>query len=87
VPLFTFGTLGRNAISGPGINNFNLALFKRTKITESKSVEFRAELFNAFNHVQFIFQNPNNKGFSGTFGQVSQTRGPRLMQLAVKFYF
>ena len=87
VPLFTFGTLGRNAINGPGINNWNLSLFKRIKLTESKRLELRTELFNAFNHAQFIFQNPNNKGFSGTFGQATQTRGPRLMQLGLKFYF
>ncbi|HUE57854.1 MAG TPA: hypothetical protein VMO76_18610 [Candidatus Udaeobacter sp.] len=87
VPLFSFGTLGRNAITGPGISNWSLSAFKKMKFGETKSLEFRTELFNAFNHAQFIFQSPNSKGFSGTFGQVTQTRGPRLMQLALKLYF
>jgi len=38
---------------GPGINNFDLALHKVTKITESKTLEFRFETFNTFNHAQF----------------------------------
>jgi hypothetical protein len=81
----TFGNLGRNSIRGPGINNWDLSFLKKTKIGESKSVEFRAEAFNAFNHAQFL--NPDTGGFSGTFGQISQTRGPRLLQVALKFYF
>jgi hypothetical protein len=84
VPLFTFGTLGRNAIRGPGINNCHLSLMKRTSITERTKIEFRAEFFNAFNHTQFL--NPSAKS-SGTFAQVTQTRDPRLGQLALKFIF
>jgi hypothetical protein len=86
--LASFGDLGRNTFRGPGINNWDISFLKRTKLTESKSLEFRAELFNAFNHAQFLFVNPNNNsGFSGTFGQVSQTRGPRLVQFALKLYY
>ena len=81
----SFGNLGRNTIRGPGINNWDISILKRTKIRESTSVEFRAEMFNAFNHAQFL--NPDNNGFSGTFGQVSQTRGPRLVQVALKLYY
>ena len=58
---------------------------KRVKFRESRSLEFRAEFFNAFNHVQFL--NPDAQGFSSTFGQISQTRGPRLIQFGLKFYF
>ena len=86
--LASFGDLGRNTFRGPGINNWDISFLKRTKFTESKSLEFRAELFNAFNHAQFLFVNPNNTGgFSGTFGQISQTRGPRLVQFGLKFYY
>jgi hypothetical protein len=84
VPIFTFGTLGRNAIRGPGINNWDLSLMKRTSITERTKIEFRAEFFNAFNHAQFL--NPSAKS-SGTFAQVTQSRDPRLGQLALKFIF
>jgi hypothetical protein len=77
--------LGRNTLRGPGINNWDLSFLKKTKLTESKSLEFRAEMFNAFNHAQFL--NPDANGFSGTFGQISQTRGPRLVQFGLKLYF
>lgn len=83
--LASFGNLGRNTLRGPGINNWDISFLKRTKLTESKSLEFRAEMFNAFNHAQFL--NPNNQGFSGTFGQISKTRGPRLVQFALKLYY
>jgi hypothetical protein len=64
--LASFGDLGRNTIRGPGINNWDISFMKKTKISETKSLEFRAEMFNAFNHAQFL--NPDNAGFSGTFG-------------------
>jgi len=85
IPLLTFGDLPRNSIRGPGLNNFDISLVKKTPIRESKSLEFRAEFFNAFNHTQFFAV--DNKGLSSTFGQVLSDRGPRLIQLALKFYF
>lgn len=86
VQQFTFGTLGRNTLRGPGINNWDISINKTTKILESKSIEFRAEFFNAFNHTQF--SNPDNQGFSGTFGQVTQTRvDARIIQFGLKFYY
>jgi len=83
--LASFGDLGRNTLRGPGINNWDISFLKKTKITESKVLEFRAEMFNAFNHAQFL--NPDASGFSSTFGQISQTRGPRLVQFALKLYY
>jgi hypothetical protein len=44
---------GRNTIPTPGINNFDISLAKIFKITEGKSVEFRADMVNAFNHPQY----------------------------------
>jgi len=58
---------------------------KRTTIHESMLLEFRAEFFNAFNHAQFL--NPDRNGFDATFGEVSQTRGPRLIQFALKLHY
>ena len=81
----SYGNLGRNTLIGPGINNWDISFLKRVKFRESRSLEFRAEFFNAFNHVQFL--NPDAQGFSSTFGQISQTRGPRLIQFGLKFYF
>jgi len=85
IPLFTYGDLPRNSIRGPGINNYDLSLAKKTPFGESKSIEFRAEFFNSFNHAQFY--KIDNAGGSSTFGQVLSDRGPRLIQLALKFYF
>lgn len=86
VPLFTFGTLPRNSLRGPGINNWDISIFKNTPIGESKSVQFRTEFFNAFNHTQFA--NPDNSGFSSLFGQVISTReAARIIQFGLKFYF
>jgi hypothetical protein len=85
VPLFSFGDAPRNFLRGPGINNYDLSLVKKTKVFESKAVEFRAEFFNAFNHAQFL--NPNTAGGSGTFGQITTDRNPRLIQFGLKFYF
>ena len=85
VPLLSFGDAPRNFLRGPGINNYDLSIVKKTKVFESKSVEFRAEFFNAFNHAQFL--NPNTAGGSGTFGQITTDRNPRLIQFGLKFYF
>jgi hypothetical protein len=86
-----FGQIGnamRRFFVGPGIDNFNLALLKETKITEREQLQFRAEAFNVFNHAQF--DNPsgdfNNAGVDG-FGYVTTARDPRIMQLALKFLF
>jgi len=77
--------LGRNSIRGPGINNWDISFLKLFKLTEALNLQFRAEMFNAFNHAQFL--NPDNSGFSSTFGQISQTRGPRLVQFGLKLNF
>ncbi len=86
--LGTVGNAMRRFFSGPGINNFDMALLKDTQITESMQVQFRAEAFNVFNHAQFM--NPsgvvNNTG-QGGFGFVTGARDPRIMQLALKFLF
>ena len=49
----TFGDAGRNILRNPRQTNFDMALFKHFAIKESMSVEFRAEAFNVFNHVEW----------------------------------
>ena len=85
VPLFSFGNSGRNILRGPGRNDFDLSVGRTFRIAESKSIEFRSEFFNAFNHAQFF--NPDHNGGSGNFGQITQARDPRIIQFAFKFYF
>jgi hypothetical protein len=99
-PLGQIGTARRRYFHGPGINNFDMALLKSTKLTESKEVQFRVEAFNLFNHAQFTnpngninsdsaFTGPNNvpQTSSGSFGFVTGTRAPRIMQVALKILF
>jgi hypothetical protein len=85
VPIFSFGNSGRNILRGPGRNNFDLSVGRTFKIAEAKTIEFRSEFFNAFNHAQFF--NPDHNGFDTNFGQITQARDPRILQFALKFYF
>jgi hypothetical protein len=81
-----YGNVMRRFFSGPGIYNFDMALLKDTKITESTQLQFRAEAFNVFNHTQFT--NPSgNFNNTGVFGFVTGARDPRIMQLALKLLF
>lgn len=68
-----------------GLNNFDMALRKTTRINERSSVEFRAEFFNIFNDAQF--NGPNGDFVSSAFGQVSSARDPRIGQVALKITF
>lgn len=48
-----FGNLGRNAITGPGFSNIDLALWKTTKLTERLTWLIRADVFDLLNHANF----------------------------------
>jgi hypothetical protein len=80
------GNSNRRFFHGPGLNNWDLALVKDTRITESKSLQLRAETFNSWNHAQF--ENPDgNIDHTNTFGLVKAARDPRIMQLGAKLTF
>jgi hypothetical protein len=86
--LGTPGTASRRFFAGPGMNNFDLALLKNLRLTESKSLQLRLEAFNAFNHAQFFGpQSVDANISSSTFGQVISAAPPRLVQLGAKFLF
>jgi len=81
-----FGNAPRTICCGPHISNTDFAVLKSFGISESKRVDFRAEIFNIFNHTQFF--NPDGNSSDGAqFGQITQARDPRLMQFALKFFF
>jgi Carboxypeptidase regulatory-like domain len=80
-----FGTCNQRFFHGPGLNNFDMALLKDLRITESKILQFRFEFFNVFNHTQF--NNPSGSVTSATFGIVTSARSARVGQLAMKFLF
>ena len=92
--LGSFGDAGRNIILGPGFQNWDVSLFKTFPIREEKRIEFRAEFFNAGNHANPEFTNPDtiteNTGTelgSSAYGFTAFTRPPRRIQFALKFYF
>jgi hypothetical protein len=82
------GNARRRNFYGPGISNFDMTLDKNLRLAEAKSLEFRLEAFNAFNHAQFYgpasvdgqIEDPN-------FGRIVSAAAPRLVQLAAKFTF
>jgi hypothetical protein len=87
-PLGTPGNAKRRFFYGPGLDDYDLALQKSVPLTESKSLQFRFEGFNVFNHAQFYGPSSVNGNInSATFGQVVSAAPPRLMQVAMKFVF
>lgn len=89
----TASNLTRNPFYGPRYSNFDMALAKRTSITERVKLETRFELFNIFNHPQF-FQPGNTRAVPGTFGVSTSTltrpdgtTSARQLQVAMKLTF
>ena len=87
-----FGNLGRNVVVGPSFNNTDVSLIKNTTIREDVRLQFRAEVFDVFNHANF--GRPGNTVGSPLFGRITSTRFPtgesgssRQIQFAVKFGF
>lgn len=92
--LFSLPSLGQNGdaprrfFDGPGIYNFDMAVQKSLRLSDSKSLDLRLEAFNVFNHAQFYGPAAVNGNISSAnFGEVVSAAPPRLMQLAAKFYF
>jgi hypothetical protein len=82
-----FGTAGKDAVVGPGLFNWNLALFKSIPFSgkENPHLELRAETFNTFNHTEF---NGVDTGFTdGNFGQVTSALDNREFQFGGKIVF
>jgi Carboxypeptidase regulatory-like domain/TonB dependent receptor-like, beta-barrel len=80
------GNAGRGILIGPGINNFDLEVVKDTHITETQRMQFSWEMFNAWNHPQFTNPSTNLESPS-TFGVISGTQAPRIMQFALQYIF
>ncbi len=66
--LGTFGTANRRFFHGPGFNNTDFGISKRTRIKENLAFDIRVEFFNIFNHAQF--KNPGGDISSSNFGIV-----------------
>jgi hypothetical protein len=86
--LGTQGNAPRRPFYGPGVNNWDMAVHKVTKLTEGKSLELRLETFNTFNHAQFDGNGSVDGNISdATFGKVLKAAPPRISQAAIKFIF
>jgi hypothetical protein len=80
------GNAGRNSIEQPGINNWDMGIFKNTNITERVKSQLRWEMFNVWNHTQF---GPANLSMtSANLGKITSVLiGPRRMQLGLRISF
>ena len=97
-----FGTMGRNPLTGPGRNNWDLALMKNLQLPwfrgEHATLQFRWETFNSFNHPQWqgvsvgcsgatLPGQPCNGAENIGNGEVSSAWSPRVMQFGLKVIF
>jgi hypothetical protein len=80
-----YGNSGDGILRGPGLASWDLSLFKNFPIKETMRFQFRWEMFNAFNHVNY--QNPSTNTGDARFGKISSALTARQMQLALKLVF
>jgi hypothetical protein len=81
----TFGNLGRNALTGPGTNNWDLSAQKLFRFNERTNLEFRAEIYNAPHHFSY-FGVATGLNAANT-GQVTSATDPRIFQLGLRLAF
>ena len=89
----SWGNAPKDIFRNPGIDNWDVTLFKNFPIRERASFQFRAEMYNALNHTQYNsvdstarFDAAGNQ-VNARFGQVIGTLEPRKMQLSLRFNF
>ena len=83
-----FGNARKDTLTGPGLFNWNLSLFKVFAITSKPTgprFEFRAATFNTFNHTEWNSVDTGSN--DANFGQVTSTYDPRVLQLGLKLLF
>jgi len=89
----TAGNAGPLVARGPGINNWDISLFKNFVVREKVRLQIRVESYNTFNHTQFdavytqVKFDPTGKQVNGQFGQVVTARDPRILQFAARISF
>jgi hypothetical protein len=90
----TIGNAAINSFRGPGINNWDLAAFKSIPLYERLRLQFRWELYNAFNHTQFStvdtaarFDAATGEQLNTRLAQYTGARTPRIMQFALRLSF
>ncbi len=93
-PFLCWGNESKYSFRGPGINNWDMSLFKNVPITERWKAQLRVEAYNLFNHTQFTtintsaqFNPTTGAQTNGTFGQYTAAANPRQLQLALRIWF
>lgn len=82
---FTFGSAGRDTITGPGFNSFDVGVMKNNRFGESGNIQFRAEFFNLFNRPNFNL--PNATADSPQFGRIFSAQRAREIQFGLKISY
>ena len=89
----TIGNAAKTLIRGPGINNWNASVLKNFPVHENIRLQFRWEMFNAFNHTQYSgldrsprFDAQGNQ-LNARFGEFTTARNARQMQFALRLFF
>jgi hypothetical protein len=77
------GYLGEGMFKSPRFFETDFSIMKKTRISETTNIEFRAELFNFFNNANFIAQTNVNLD-SQQFGRITDTYAPRFVQLTMR---
>jgi len=86
----TYGNAGRSIVTGPGIDNFDATFQKNFALRESMQLQFRADIFDFFNHPNF---NQPNRFFQAqgatpfTFGKITSAQDPRVTQFSLRLAF
>jgi len=83
--LYSFGDAPRNAVIGPGVQEFDISLMKEFPLGEMRRLEFRAEAYNLLNHPNFNV--PNRMASTPNFGTISSAQDSRQLQFALRFSF
>jgi len=84
-PIYTLGNASRNPVRGPAYQDVDLAFMRRVPTGGGRYLELRAEIFNLLNTAQF--NAPGSVVGTPTFGVISSALDPRVVQLAMKFWF
>jgi hypothetical protein len=90
---FDYGNSPRNVLQLPGIDNWNLSLFKNVSLGGRRRLQLRWEMYNVLNHTQFRDCNRDaefdaaGSQVNVDFGEVTRARNPRVMQGSIRFNF
>jgi len=89
-----FGNMGRNRLRGPGVNKWDLSMFKNFRWGEGRNMQFRTEFYNAFNHPSFTTVGASltttNAGVNpaaNNFAVITATRDARVLQFGLRITF